>query len=208
MGVLMMATMTLMGLLTYNPEMLNENFNLPNSLLGIKTKLLEHIIFECSELEIIISDPVWFGRVLDAWSFIMSPQWEYFLKWKLAQDETTTEDAKGGRKLTKKSTRTPELTTHTTSSTINNDEDSTTISNSAYNQNQYYPSEQRTDSNLQNIENDGTVRYTGSESYQYEENENVVFDIEDIDKILKNGYVNIANIICTDFKERFCLMVY
>ena len=203
-----MATMTLMGLLTYNPEMLNENFNLPNSLLSIKTKLLEHIVFECAELEIVISDPVWFGRVLDAWSFIMSPQWEYFLKWKLAQDEITAEDAKGGRKLTKKSTRTPELTTRTTSSPINNDDGSTTISNSAYNQNQYYPSEQRTDSNLQNIENDGTIRYTGSEIYQYEENENVVFNIEDIDKILKNGYVNIANIICTDFKERFCLMVY
>ena len=61
---------------------------------------------------------------------------------------------------------------------------------------------------MQNIESDGTIRYSGSESYQYEENENVVFDIEDIDKILKNGYVNIANIICTDFKERFCLMVY
>lgn len=204
----MVATMTLMGLLTYDPEVLNENFNLPTSLLNIKTKLLEHIIFECAELEIVISDPLWFGRMLDAWSTVMKPQWEYFLKWKLAQDEITAEDAKGGRKLTKKSTRTPELTTRTTSSTTNNDDGSTTISNSAYNQNQYYPSEQRTDSNLQNIENDGTIRYTGSESYQYEENENVVFNIEDIDKILKNGYVNIANIICTDFKERFCLMVY
>ena len=203
-----MATITLMGLLTYDPEMLDKNFNLPDSLLSIKTKLLEHIVFECAELEIVISDPVWFGRALDAWSLIMSPQWEYFLKWKISQDETTAEDAKGGRKLTKKSTRIPDLTTRTTSSTTNNDEGSTTISNSAYNQNQYYPSEQRNDSNLQNIENEGIVRYMGSESYQYEENENVVFNIEDIDKILKNGYVNIANIICTDFKERFCLMVY
>lgn len=203
-----MATMTLMGLLTYDPELLYENFNLPISLLQIKTKLLEHIVFECAELEIVISDPVWFGRMLDAWSTVMTPQWDYFLKWKLAQDETTAEDAKGGRKLTKKSTRTPELITHTTSSTTNNDDGSTTILNSAYNQNQYYPSEQRNDNNLQNIENDGTVSYTGSENYQYEENENVVFNIEDIDKILKNGYVNIANIICTDFKERFCLMVY
>lgn len=203
-----MATMTLMGLLTYDPELLNENFNLPNSLLSIKTKLLEHIVFECTELEVVISDPLWFGRVLDAWSFVMAPQWEYFLKWKLAQDETTTEDAKGGRKLTKKSTRTPELTTSTTNITIGDEESGTTISNSAYNQKDYYPSEQRDDINLQNIESDGTVRYTGSESYQYEENENVVFNIEDIDKILKNGYVNIANIICADFKERFCLMVY
>lgn len=97
-----MATITLMGLLTYDPEVLNENFNLPTSLLSIKTKLLEHIVFECAELEIVISDPVWFGRMLDAWSTVMSPQWEYFLKWKLAQDETTTEDSKGGRKLTKK----------------------------------------------------------------------------------------------------------
>ena len=204
----MVAAITLMGLLAYDPEMLNDNFNLPDSLLSIKTKLLEHIVFECAELEIVISDPLWFGRMLDAWSTVMKPQWEYFLKWKIAQDESTTEDAKGGRKLTKKSTRTPELTTRTTSSTTNNDDGSTVISNSAYNQNDYYPSEQRNDSNLQNITNDGTVRYTGSESYQYEENENDVFNIEDIDKILKNGYVNIANIICTDFKERFCLMVY
>lgn len=203
-----MATMTLMGLLTYDPELLNENFNLPNSLLSIKTKLLEHIVFECAELEVVISDPLWFRRVLDAWSFVMSPQWEYFLKWKLAQDETTTEDAKGGRKLTKKSTRTPELTTRTTNSTISDEQGGATISNSAYNQTNYYPSEQRDDNNLQNIESDGTVCYTGSESYQYEENENADFNIEDIDKILKNGYVNIANIICTDFKERFCLMVY
>lgn len=203
-----MATMTLMGLLTYDPEVLNENFNLPTFLLSIKTKLLEHIVFECAELEIVISDPVWFGRMLDAWSTVMNPQWEYFLKWKLAQDETTTEDAKGGRKLTKKSTRTPELTTQTTNITSNEEQSGSTISNSAYNQSTYYPSEQRENDSLQNIENDGTVRYTGSESYQYEENENVVFNIEDIDKILKNGYVNIANIICTDFKERFCLMVY
>lgn len=204
----MMATLTLMGLLTYDPEVLYENFNLPIPLLTIKTKLLEHIVFECAELEIAISDPVWFGRVLDAWSTVMSPQWEYFLKWKLAQDKTTTEDAKGGRKLTKKSTRTPELTTQTTNTTSNEEQGSSTISNSAYNQSTYYPAEQRENDNLQNISNDGTVRYTGSESYQYEENENVVFDIEDIDKILKNGYVNVANIICTDFKERFCLMVY
>ena len=203
-----MATMTLMGLLTYDPEVLNENFNLPTSLLNIKTKLLEHIIFECAELEIVISDPLWFGRMLDAWSTVMKPQWEYFLKWKLAQDEITAEDAKGGRKLTKKSTRTPELTTRTTNSTSNEEQGGTTISDSAYNQQSYYPSEQRESDNIQNITNDGTVRYTGSESYQYEENENVVFNIEDIDKILKNGYVNIANIICTDFKERFCLMIY
>lgn len=208
MGVLMMATMTLMGLLTYDPELLYENFNLPISLLTIKTKLLEHIVFECAELEIVISDPTWFGRMLDAWSTVMSPQWEYFLKWKLAQDETTVEDAKGGRKLTKKSTRTPELTTQTTNTTSNEEQGGSTISNSAYNQSTYYPSENRENNSLQNISNDGTVRYTGSESYQYEENENDVFDIEDIDKILKNGYVNIANIICTDFKERFCLMVY
>lgn len=203
-----MATMTLMGLLTYEPEVLNKNFNLPISLLSIKTKLLEHIVFECAELEIVISNPVWFGRMLNAWSTVMLPQWEYFLKWKLAQDETTTEDAKGGRKLTKKSTRTPELTTRTTNTTSNEEQGGSTVSNSAYNQSTYSPSEQRENDSLQNISNDGTVRYTGSESYQYEENENVVFDIEDIDKILKNGYVNVANIICTDFKERFCLMVY
>lgn len=208
MEVLMMATITLMGLLTYDPEVMNENFNLPTSLLNIKTRLLEHIIFECAELEIVISDPLWFGRMLDAWSTVMKPQWEYFLKWKLAQDEITAEDAKGGRKLTKKSTRTPELTTQTTTITSNEEQGGTTISDSAYNQQSYYPSEQRESDNIQNITNDGTVRYTGSESYQYEENENVVFNIEDIDKILKNGYVNIANIICTDFKERFCLMVY
>ena len=204
----MMATLTLMGLLTYDPEVLYANFNLPISLLSIKSKLLEHIVFECAELEIVISDPVWFGRMLDAWSTVMSPQWEYFLKWKLAQDETTVEDAKGGRKLTKKSTRTPELTTQTTNTTSNEEQGGSTISNSAYNQSTYSPSEQRENDSLQNISNDGTVRYTGSESYQYEENENVVFDIEDIDKILKNGYINIANIICTDFKERFCLMIY
>lgn len=203
-----MATMTLMGLLTYDSEVLYDNFNLPISLLTIKTKLLEHIVFECAELEIVISDPIWFGRMLDAWSTVMSPQWEYFLKWKLAQDEITTEDAKGGRKLTKKSTRTPELTTRTTNTTSNEEQGGSTVSNSAYNQSTYSPSEQREYDSLQNISNDGTVRYTGSESYQYEENENVVFDIEDIDKILKNGYVNVANIICTDFKERFCLMVY
>lgn len=203
-----MATITLMGLLTYDPEVLYENFNLPTSLLTIKTKLLEYIVFECAELEIVISDPVWFGRMLDAWSTVMSPQWEYFLKWKLAQDETTTDDAKGGRKLTKKSTRTPKLTTQTTNTTSNKEQDGSTVSKSAYNQSTYYPSERRENNSLQNISNDGTVRYTGSESYQYEENENVNFDIEDIDKILKNGYVNVANIICTDFKERFCLMVY
>lgn len=203
-----MATMTLMGLLTYEPEVLYENFNLPTSLLTIKTMLLEHIVFECAELEIVISDPTWFGRMLDAWSTVMAPQWEYFLKWKLAQDETTVEDAKGGRKLSKKSIRTPELTTRTKNTTENEDNGESIISNSAYNQNTYYPSERRDNNSLQNISNDGTVSYTGSESYQYEENENVVFDIEDIDKILKNGYVNIANIICIDFKERFCLMVY
>lgn len=208
MGVLILATMTLMGLLTYDSEVLNDNFNLPTSLLTIKTKLLEHIVFECAELEIVISDPVWFGRMLDAWSTVMSPQWEYFLKWKLAQDESTKDDAKGSRKLTKKSTRTPELTTKTINTTENEENSESIISNSAYNQNTYYPSERRENNSLQNISNDGTVSYTGSESYQYEENENVVFDIEDIDKILKNGYVNIANIICTDFKERFCLMVY
>lgn len=204
----MMATMTLMGLLTYDSEVLYENFNLPSSLLTIKTNLLEHIVFECAELEIVIPDPIWFGRMLDAWSTVMAPQWEYFLKWKLAQDESTKDDAKGGRKLTKKSTRTPELTTQTTNTACNEEQGGSTISNSAYNQYTYHPSEQRENDSIQNFSNDGTVRYTGSESYQYEENENVVFDIEDIDKILKNGYVNIANIICTDFKERFCLLIY
>lgn len=204
-----MATMTLIGLLTYDENIMVNNFHLPNVFAqDLKDKILEHIAFECAELEIIIPDVVWFGRMLDAWSTIMLSQWEYYLKWKIAQDESTRDDAKGGRILTKKSTRTPELTTHTTSSATNNNESSTTVSNSAYNQRSYYPSEQRNDTNLQNIENDGTIRYTGSESYQYEETEDVVFNIEDINTILKNGYINIANVICTDFKERFCLMVY
>lgn len=204
-----MATMTLIGLLTYDENIMVNNFHLPTVFAqDLKDKILEHIAFECAELEIIIPDVVWFGRMLDAWSTIMLSQWEYYLKWKIAQDESSRDDAKGGRILTKKSTRTPELTTHTTSSATNNNEGSTTVSNSAYNQNRYYPSEQRDDTNLQNIENDGTIRYTGSESYQYEETEDVVFNIEDINTILKNGYINIANVICTDFKERFCLMVY
>lgn len=204
-----MATMTLIGLLTYDENIMVNNFHLPTVFAqDLKDKILEHIAFECAELEIIIPDVVWFGRMLDAWSTIMLSQWEYYLKWKIAQDESSRDNAKGGRILTKKSTRTPELTTHTTSSATNNNEGSTTVSNSAYNQNRYYPSEQRDDTNLQNIENDGTIRYTGSESYQYEETEDVVFNIEDINTILKNGYINIANVICTDFKERFCLMVY
>ena len=204
-----MATMTLIGLLTYDENVMADNFHLPTVFAqDLKDKILEHITFECAELEIIIPDVVWFGRMLDAWSTVMLSQWEYYLKWKIAQDESTRDDAKGGRILTKKSTRTPELTTTTNATTTNENKSSTTISNSAYNQSNYYPSEQRNDNNLQNIETDGTTRYTGSESYQYEEKEDVVFNIEDINTILKNGYINIANVICTDFKEKFCLMIY
>lgn len=204
-----MATMTLIGLLTYDENIMANNFHLPATFAqDLKDKILEHITFECAELEIIIPDIVWFGRMLDAWSIVMESQWEYYLKWKIAQDESTKDNAKGGRILNRKSTRTPELTTTTNASTVNQNDGSTTISNSAYNQNDYYPSEQRDDSDLQSIDNDETTRYTGSESYQYEEKEDVVFNIEDVNAILKNGYINIANIICTDFKERFCLMVY
>lgn len=204
-----MATMTLIGLLTYDENVMADNFHLPTVFAqDLKDKILEHITFECAELEIIIPDVVWFGRILDTWSTVMLSQWEYYLKWKIAQDESTRDNAKGGRILTKKSTRTPELTTTTNATTTNENDSSTTISNSAYNQSNYYPSEQRNDQNLQNIETDGTTRYTGSESYQYEEKEDVVFNIEDINTILKNGYINIANVICTNFKEKFCLMIY
>lgn len=204
-----MATMTLIGLLTYDENVMVNNFHLPSVFAqDLKDKILEHIAFECAELEIIVPDIVWFSRMLDAWSTVMLSQWEYYLKWKIAQDESTRDDAKGGRILTKKSIRTPELTTTTNAATTNENSGSETISNSAYNQINYYPSEQRNDNNLQNIETDGVTRYTGSESYQYEEKENVVFNIEDINTILKNGYINIANVICTDFKERFCLMIY
>ena len=201
--------MTLMGLLAYDENVLKNNFHLPDFFnKELKDTLLEHIVFECAELEIVVSDPVWFGRILDAWSFIMKPQWEYYLKWKLAQDENTKEDINGGKTTKKNSKRTPELETTITGTISDSAENYRTISNSAYNQTTYNPSEQINDEVTKITDTSGNTKYSGIENYESTEYETGTFGVRDIETIFKNGYINIGNIICTDFKERFCLMVY
>lgn len=200
--------LTLMGLLTYDENLLKNNFHLPQQLEDMEDEFFNYLVFECAELEISVPDPEWLGKCIYAWSIVMRPQWEYFGKWQKAQNEANEENAQGRKNVQTKYQRKPNLTNTTTGSNTEDVQNEGTSKVNAYNSTDLFP-----DSAFDNYTNtsqstSGKTALSGTDESTSVVTESYAPSLEYLHNIINAGYENLALQVVDDFKERFCLMVY
>lgn len=209
----MSLTLTLMGLLNREPDLLKNNLSVPVSI--DKDKVCDYIVYECAELEVIVGEPSWLGRMIKAWSDVMMAKWTYYLKTMNAVDNMKVTDGET-ETVTRNHVRTPDIiedtntTPNLTTTTTPNLTETTKVAG--------FNSEVLVDSQQINTNGSTTNKTTGTNeesvhtSGRDEIDETVTIGktggAEKIVEWQKIEYFNIIKMIADDFKERFCLMVY
>ena len=201
----MSLTLTLMGLLNREPDLLKNNLTVPVSI--DKDKVCDYIVYECAELEVLVGEPSWLGRMIKAWSDVMLAKWTYYLKTMNAVDNMKVTDGET-ETVTRNHVRTPDIIEDT--NTTPNLTTTTTLAG--------FNSEVLVDSQQVNTSGSTTNKTTGTNeesvhtSGRDEIDETVTIGktggAEKIVEWQKIEYFNIIQMIADDFKERFCLMVY
>ena len=209
----MSLTLTLMGLLNREPDLLKNNLTVPVSI--DKDKVCDYIVYECAELEVLVGEPSWLGRMIKAWSDVMMAKWSYYLKTMNAVDNMKVTDGET-ETVTRNHVRTPDIiedtntTPNLTTTTTPNLTETTKVAG--------FNSEVLVDSQQVNTSGSTTNKTTGTNeesvhtSGRDEIDETVTIGktggAEKIVEWQKIEYFNIIQMIADDFKERFCLMVY
>lgn len=209
----MSLTLTLMGLLNRNPDLIKNNLTVPVSI--DKNKVCDYIVYECAELEVLVGEPSWLGRMIKAWSDVMMAKWTYYLKTMNAVDNMKVTDGET-ETITRNYTRTPDIIEDTnttpnltTTSTPNLTE---TTKVAGFNSEVLVDSQQvNTSGNTINKTtgtNEESVHTSGRDEIDETVTRGKTGGAEKIVEWQKIEYFNIIQMIADDFKERFCLMVY
>lgn len=202
-------TMTLRGLLTFDKNLLKDNIQLPSEI--DKNSFCDFLLYECDELEVLIANPAVFADALKKWSTFQLPMWEYYYKIESRQKEINP--LTGESKIyTRDYTRTPNLTTkNITEETIDTTYGSTdTKKNAGFNSASPITSTINTvdDRGVQGTNNTKNITETGNDKITEKIKEEKTKDADSLIKWIEMKYLNTANKIVSDFKERFCLLIY
>lgn len=202
-------TMTLRGLLTFDENLLKDNIQLPSEI--DKNSFCDFLLYECDELEILITDPTVFADALKKWSTFQLPMWEYYYKIESRQKEINPLTGES-KTYTRDYTRTPNLTTkNITEETIDTNYGSTdTKKNAGFNSASPITSTINTvdDRGVQGTNNTKNITETGNDKITEKIKEEKTKDADSLIKWIEMKYLNTANKIVSDFKERFCLLIY
>lgn len=209
----MSLTLTLMGLLNREPDLLKNNLTVPVSI--DKDKVCDYIVYECAELEVLVGDPSWLGRMIKAWSDVMLAKWSYYLKTMNAVDNMKVTDGES-ETITRNHTRTPDLiedtntTPNLTTTSTPNLTEATKVA--GFNSEVLVESQQVNTSgstiNKTTGTNEESVHTSGRDEIEETITRGKTGGAEKIVEWQKIEYFNIIKMIADDFKERFCLMVY
>lgn len=209
----MSLTLTLMGLLNREPDLLKNNLTVPVSI--DKDKVCDYIVYECAELEVLVGEPSWMGRMIKAWSDVMLAKWSYYLKTMNAVDNMKVTDGET-ETITRNHTRTPDIIedTNTTPNltTTNTPNLTETTKVAGFNSEVLVESQQvntsGTSTNKTTGTNEESVHTSGREEIEETITRGKTGGVDKIVEWQKIEYFNIIKMIADDFKERFCLMVY
>lgn len=209
----MSLTLTLMGLLNREPDLLKNNLTVPVSI--DKDKVCDYIVYECAELELLVGEPSWLGRMIKAWSDVMLAKWTYYLKTMNAVDNMKVTDGET-ETVKRHHVRTPDIIedTNTTPNLITTSTPNLTETTKVAG----FNSEVLVDSQLVNTggstsnkttgTNEESVHTSGRDEIEDTVTRSKTGGVEKIVEWQKIEYFNIIQMIADDFKERFCLMVY
>nr|DAV86389.1 MAG TPA: hypothetical protein [Caudoviricetes sp.] len=202
-------TMTLRGLLTFDENLLKDNIQLPSEI--DKNLFCDFLLYECDELEVLIANPAVFADALKKWSTFQLPMWEYYYKIESRQKEINPLTGES-KTYTRDYTRTPNLTTkNITEETIDTNYGSTdTKKNAGFNSASPITSTINTvdDRGVQGTNNTKNITETGNDKITEKIKEEKTKDADSLIKWIEMKYLNTANKIVSDFKERFCLLIY
>lgn len=201
--------MTLRGLLTFDENLLKDNIQLPSEI--DKNSFCDFLLYECDELEILITDPTVFADALKKWSTFQLPMWNYY--YTIESRQKDTDPLKGESKTYKRDyTRTPNLVTENiTEETIDTNYGVTdTKKNAGFNNSNPITSSINTidNSGVQGTNNKNNITEKGNDKITESIAEEKTKDADSLIKWIEMKYLNTANKIVSDFKERFCLLIY
>lgn len=204
----MRGTLSVMGLYNYD-ETIFDNMALPSTDHLNKDTLVQNILVECSELEILYPDPDVFKNILKLWSESRVHVWqkladtmdyEYNPIWN--KDVKDTEYIK---RTKDESTTYTDQASSTTSGTNTN-------KGVAYNTNQLENREQDQTSGSMSSSDNSTTRDAGyndeDREYISQGNQGVTSTQQLIKEEREVSQFSLYDIIISEFKARFCLLVY
>ena len=202
-------TITLRGLLTFDENLLKDNIQLPQKI--DKNSFCDFLLYECAELEPLITDPTVFADALKKWSTFQLPMWNYYYNLESRQKEINPLTGEN-RTYKRDYTRTPNLTTeNTTEETIDTNYGTTDEKkNAGFNSASPITSSINVISNngVQGTNNTSNVTEKGTDKIAENITEEKTRDADSFIKWTEMKYLNTAYKIVSDFKERFCLLIY
>lgn len=202
-------TMTLRGLLTFDENILKDNMQLPSEI--DKNAFCDFLLYECDELEVLIADPTVFADALKKWSTFQLPMWNYYYNIESRQKDINPLTGES-RTYKRDYTRTPNLTTENiTEETID-----TNYGTTDEKKNAGFNSATPITSSIDEISNNGVQGTNNTTNITEKGNDKIAENIteektKDADSLInwiEVKYLNTANKIVSDFKERFCLLIY
>ena len=204
----MRGTLSVMGLYNYDDSIFDDMI-LPTSDHLDKDTLIQNILVECSELEILYTDPTFFKKILEIWSKARVHVWqkladtmdyEYNPIWN--KDVKDTEYIK---RTKDESTTYSDTASSTTSGTNTN-------KGVAFNSNDLENREQDQTSGSMSSSDNSTTRDAGyndeDREYISQGNQGVTSTQQLIKEEREVSQFSLYDIIISEFKTRFCLLVY
>lgn len=204
----MRGTLSVMGLYNYDDSIFDDMV-LPTSDHLDKDTLVQNILVECSELEILYTDSTFFKQILEIWSKARVHVWqkladtmdyEYNPIWN--KDVKDTEYIK---RTKDESTSYSDTASSTTSGTNTN-------KGVAFNSNELENREQDQTSGSMSSSDNSTTRDAGyndeDREYISQGNQGVTSTQQLIKEEREVSQFSLYDIIISEFKTRFCLLVY
>ena len=204
----MRGTLSVMGLYNYDNSIFDD-MELPTTDHLDKDTLIQNILVECSELEILYADPTFFKKILEIWSKARVHVWqkladtmdyEYNPIWN--KDVKDTEYIK---RTKDESTTYSDTASSTTSGTNTN-------KGVAFNSNDLENREQDQTSGSMSSSDNSTTRDAGyndeDREYISQGNQGVTSTQQLIKEEREVSQFSLYDIIISEFKTRFCLLVY
>ena len=208
----MPGTMSILGLYNYDNTIF-DTMSLPALINTNKTTLINNLLMECAEFEILYTDPDFMKNAINAWSSKMVTVWEKLLATtqydydpiaNYDRHEQYTDTVKG----TNNSTRTPNLTDELTNGLVN------TQAQNSYENAGMIDALKSTNSGKDTTTHTGNEQIYGSDNRTIEHyahlygNIGVTTTQEMIKQERESVLFNMFDVIISDFKDRFCLMIY
>ena len=206
------ATISIIGLYNYDPTIF-DNLHVPTAMETDKQTVIDNILMDCAEFEILYADSDFMKFAIDKWSAVLKPIWEHLYETTQYEydpisnyDRTEKWTDDDNRKIT--NDRTADLKDELTNGLTN------TQAQNSYENAGMVDALKSTNSGKDTTTHTGTDKYTEQHSGKVTRDGHAYGNIgvtttqEMITQEREIAVFSVINTIVSDFKMRFCLMIY